>query len=151
MHWCTKTANRPYTGAQRLQIDIHWCTKTANRPYTGAGWSGLLPFAYDALMHEKGPYAVCGQCRPRSACANAQADKSLHCPLTESMDTVVYVDEQRMSRSDCTDVCIWHKSLFPTLRINYENGCFTISWPLPVFFFFFFFFCFRSIYWHYLF
>ena len=32
-----------------------------------------------------------------------QADLGLHCPLTESMDTVVYVDEQRMSRSDCTD------------------------------------------------
>ena len=28
----------------------------------------------------------------------------LCCPLTESMDTVIYVYEQRMSRSDCTDV-----------------------------------------------
>ena len=27
----------------------------------------------------------------------------VHCPLTESMDTVVYVDEQRMLRSDCID------------------------------------------------
>ena len=32
-----------------------------------------------------------------------QADLGLRCPLTESMDTVVYVDEQRMIRSDCTD------------------------------------------------
>ena len=34
---------------------------------------------------------------------NAQADLGFRCLLTESMDTVVYVDEQRMSRSDCTD------------------------------------------------
>ena len=39
---------------------------------------------------------------------NAGPDKAyqgLHCPLTESMDIVVYmyVDEQRMSISDCTD------------------------------------------------
>ena len=28
-----------------------------------------------------------------------QTDLGLHCPLTESVDTVVYVDKQRMSRS----------------------------------------------------
>ena len=32
-----------------------------------------------------------------------QADLGLGCPLIESMGTVVYVDEKRMSRSDCTD------------------------------------------------
>ena len=52
--------------------------------------------------HEKGPYVICGQRRPRSACAYAQTDLGLHCLLTEGMDTVVYVDEQRMSRSDCS-------------------------------------------------
>ena len=31
------------------------------------------------------------------------SDLCLRCPLTESMDIVVYVDEQRMSRPDCTD------------------------------------------------
>ena len=54
--------------------------------------------------HEKGPYAVCGQSRPRSACAFAQAELGLRCPLIASMDTASYVDEQRMLRSDCTDV-----------------------------------------------
>ena len=54
-------------------------------------------------MHEKGPYPICGQRRPWSACAFAQADLGLRCPLTESMDIVVYVDKQRMSRPDCTD------------------------------------------------
>ena len=34
-------------------------------------------------------------------------DQDFRCPLPESMDTVAYVDEQRMSRSDCTDT---HKS-----------------------------------------
>ena len=47
--------------------------------------------------HENGTYTICGQCRPRSACAIAQADLGLRCPLTESMDTIVYVDEQRVS------------------------------------------------------
>ena len=31
---------------------------------------------------------ICGQPRPRSACASAQSDQGLHCPLTESLDTI---------------------------------------------------------------
>ena len=46
-------------------------------------------------MHEKDPYAIC---------AFVQADLGLHFQLTESMDTVVYVDKQRVSRPDCMDV-----------------------------------------------
>ena len=81
--------------------------------------------------HEKSPYAICGQHRPWSACAYAQADLDLRCPLTdsESIDIVVYVNEQRMSRSECTDAhahldirCSHrHKGLFPTLcnMLNY--------------------------------
>ena len=34
---------------------------------------------------------------------DVQAGLGLCCPFTESMDTVVYVNEQRMSRSDCID------------------------------------------------
>ena len=30
---------------------------------------------------------ICWQRRPRSACASAQSDHGLHCPLTESLDT----------------------------------------------------------------
>ena len=51
-------------------------------------------------MQEKGPYAICGHCRPRSACTFMHADLALHWPLTESTDTVVYVDKHRMSRPD---------------------------------------------------
>ena len=39
--------------------------------------------------HEKNPYVICGQRRLWSACANAQADQGLRCPLTVSMDAVV--------------------------------------------------------------
>ena len=35
--------------------------------------------------------------------AFAQADHRRHCPLTESTDYVVYVDEQRVPRSDSMD------------------------------------------------
>ena len=70
-------------------------------------------------------YAISGQRRPRSACAYAQADRGLHCPLTELMDIVVYVDEERMSRPDCTDthvhlgLCCLHMAHgpFPKLHI----------------------------------
>ena len=34
---------------------------------------------------------------------NAGSDQGLRCPLTESIYIVVYVDEQRMLRSDGTD------------------------------------------------
>ena len=57
----------------------------------------------DAQRTQKGPYAICGQRRPWSACTLAQADLGLRCSLTESLDTVVYVDEQRVSVLDCTD------------------------------------------------
>ena len=50
---------------------------------------------------QKGPFCViCGQRRPWSACTAAQADLGRRL-LTETMDTVVYFDEQRMLRLDC--------------------------------------------------
>ena len=52
--------------------------------------------------HEKGLYAICSQQRLWSACA--QVDQGLCCPLTESMAILVYIDEQRVSRLDCTYV-----------------------------------------------
>ena len=33
---------------------------------------------------------ICGHRRPRSACASTESDQSLHCPLTESLDTTEY-------------------------------------------------------------
>ena len=66
-----------------------------------------LAFQYKKIIqcatHEKDPYVICGQRRPWSACAYAQADQGPCCPHTESMDMVAYVDEQQMLRSDCMD------------------------------------------------
>ena len=55
------------------------------------------------------------------------ADQGLRCLLTESMAIIVYIDEQRMSRLDCSDAHIhldhrcshWHKGLFHMLRIMF--------------------------------
>ena len=46
----------------------------------------------------KGPYAICGQRRPRPACTFVRADQGLSCPLLDAIDTVVYVDIQRIPR-----------------------------------------------------
>ena len=50
---------------------------------------------------QKGP--LCNLQTMQAKIAYAQADQGLHCPLTESMETVVYVNKQRMLRSDCAD------------------------------------------------
>ena len=52
-------------------------------------------------MHKKNLYVTCGQ---------AQADLGLRCPLTESVDIVVYVNKQKLPRLDCTDA---HTDLDP--------------------------------------
>ena len=74
-------------------------------------------------MHEKGSNTVCRHCRPRSA----QANQGLHYPLRESVDTVVFVNKQKMSRLDCTDAhadldlrCP-HKGPFGKLSIMQEH------------------------------
>ena len=36
-----------------------------------------------------------GQRRPGSACISAQSDHGLHCPLTESLDTIEYMNGQQ--------------------------------------------------------
>ena len=56
-----------------------------------------------------------------SAGQDQQADLGLHCSLRESMDTVIYLYEQRLSRSDCIE------SPFPTLYINILNGALFLS------------------------
>ena len=40
-----------------------------------------------AMPCENVSLGICGQRRPRSACAFAQSDQGLHCPLTESLDS----------------------------------------------------------------
>ena len=40
---------------------------------------------------------ICGQGRPSSACASAQSDQGLPCPLTESLDTVECINGEQMT------------------------------------------------------
>ena len=44
---------------------------------------------------------ICGQQRPRSACASAQSDQGLHYPLTESFDTTEYNNSEPRHRWLC--------------------------------------------------
>ena len=39
---------------------------------------------------------ICGQQRPRSACASVQSDRGLHCPLTESLETIKCISGEQM-------------------------------------------------------
>ena len=54
-------------------------------------------------IQEKGPYAIYRQGKPWSTWAFMQADQGFHCPLTGSMDTLVYVEEQGLLRSGFMD------------------------------------------------
>ena len=40
--------------------------------------------------------SICGQRRPRSACASAQTDQGLRCPLTESLDTTECINGEQI-------------------------------------------------------
>ena len=49
-----------------------------------------------AVLCQNMSSGICGHRRPRSACASAQSDQGLHCPLTESFDTTECMNgEQR--------------------------------------------------------
>ena len=61
---------------------------------------------HEIIMRAYGPRHVnidsgrCGQRRARSACASAQSDQGLRCPLTESLDTIERINGEQMSRWD---------------------------------------------------
>ena len=65
-----------------------------------------------------------------------QADQGLHCPLTESVDTVVYVDKQRLSRSDCMDahtpldLCCSHMAFF--FQLVHHMAYFLLPYKLHI-------------------
>ena len=62
----------------------------------------------------------------RICAGNAQADQGLHCPLTKSMDIVVYVHEQKLSSSFCMDVhahldlCCWYMVCGPFSYVAHQ-------------------------------
>ena len=63
------------------------------------------------MTTEKGPHVLCGQHGPCSACAFVQAQVGapvgLDYTLTESVDTVVYVDERRSDQTARMRMLIW--------------------------------------------
>ena len=94
------------------------------QPYPGA----ILPKKiYDTQHRNKALYANCGQHRPWSACTFTQADQGIRCPLTESMDTVVYVDEQR--RMSCLDQIAPMRKLILTfaVRISFSHLAYNMN------------------------
>ena len=63
--------------------------------------------------YEKGPYAICGQRKLRSACASAQSYLGIFCLSTHTTVSTDYVSGQRRPRS----ACVMHKGCFRALRI----------------------------------
>ena len=62
---------------------------------------------------------ICGQRRPRSACASAQSDQGLHCPLAGSLGTIkclngVYMPERNFAHSSRKHAYIILTPLNPT-------------------------------------
>ena len=58
-------------------------------------WSELLP---KQIQQKHVSPRICAQRRPRSACASAQADQGLRCPLTESLKTIECINGEQMPR-----------------------------------------------------
>ena len=58
--------------------------------------------------------------------------QGLHCLLAESVDTVVYLNEQRMLRSNCKDL---HADLDLHCLQTVYKGLFSCVWLLVLFFF----------------
>ena len=54
--------------------------------------------------HKNVSSGICGQRRPRTACASAQSDQPLRCPLTESLDTTECINGEQMPGSDFAHV-----------------------------------------------
>ena len=67
---------------QRWQMAIY-----GNRPLAELDWSAPCKNVSSG---------ICGQRRPRSACAFAQSDQGLHIPLTESLNTITCTKVEQM-------------------------------------------------------
>ena len=77
--------------------------RNENRLQNWKNWGSVSTTTDDAQCSKIGPYSICGQRWPRLTCEFAQADQCFICPCAESMDIIVYVDVQRMHKSDCMD------------------------------------------------
>ena len=55
-------------------------------------------------------FGICGQQRPRSACAFTQSDQDLHFSLTESRDTIECINGQQIPGGHFAHVCVESES-----------------------------------------
>ena len=76
--------------------------------------------------------SICGQQMPRSACASAQSDQGLHCPITESLDTTEYMNwDQRPGWSESARVAHarrYYFSLEEARMFWYESNKIALIW-----------------------
>ena len=54
---------------------------------------------------------ICWQRRPRSACDSARSDQGLHCPQTESFETIEHINGEQMRGWDCA-CAVWCESAY---------------------------------------
>ena len=47
---------------------------------------------------------ICGQQKPRSDCAATQSAQGIHCPLTESLDTIEFINGEQRPGCDLSHV-----------------------------------------------
>ena len=99
--WCIIAARKPFFVSfwhkycwkgHESQNHLHPFSLTANKRYFKA---------YDS---QTGPYAICEQHRPWSACTFVQAGLGLCCSFTESVDILVYVDNRECLKQT-TQMC----------------------------------------------
>ena len=80
-------------------------------------------FLYDVQYMKRALKQYADNTGPDQPAHSMQADLGLQCTLPKSMDTVVCVDEQRMSRLDYNfSVRRRHMGLFPTLHIIWTTS-----------------------------
>ena len=48
-----------------------------------------------AATYKNLPSGICGQRRPKSACVSVQSPKGLYCPLSETLDTTIRMNEEQ--------------------------------------------------------
>ena len=83
------------------QADLRLCCLYKQLLFTNIPLIILMPVMRSliiilAVPCENVSSGICGQRRPGSACASAQSDQGLCCPLTESLDTVECINGEQM-------------------------------------------------------
>ena len=70
--------------SSKIKKQINFVVK---RTYHRKRYGFAIVLLTSAVPCKKVSFEICGQQRPRSACAFAQSDQAFPCPLTASLDT----------------------------------------------------------------